>query len=125
MRGDGATAQRIRQARRDVTVSRPGAKVGAMGRRRGTPPVGVVRAVLLLIALAVVAMVAVRDSSSGSLLAHRDVRAVPTRIASDCSEDVTSPLTDFLDGVPDGSTVLFSRAGCYRVDGTLELIGRT
>jgi hypothetical protein len=101
--------QRIRQTPRSVAVSRR----------------GVVRAVLLLIALAVVAIVAVRDSSAGSLLTRRDVRAVPAGIASDCSVDVTSALTDFLDGVPDGSTVLFSRGGCYRVDGTLELIGRT
>jgi hypothetical protein len=87
--------------------------------------VGVLTGVLSLIALAVVALAAVRSPSPRNPLVPGDVRSVPTRIASDCSQDVTSALTDFLNGVPDGSTIRFLPGGCYRVDGTLELDGRT
>ncbi|MGY1618356.1 hypothetical protein ACI797_16575 [Geodermatophilus sp. SYSU D00691] len=49
---------------------------------------------------------------------------MPAGIAADCSADVTAELRAFLDGVPDHSTIVFTPRGCYRVDGTLELVGR-
>jgi len=49
---------------------------------------------------------------------------VPTAIPADCSVDVTGPLTDWIRSVPDGSTLAFDAAACYRVDGTLWISGR-
>jgi hypothetical protein len=47
----------------------------------------------------------------------------PSSIASDCSVDVTSALGSWLGLVPNGSTVSFG--GCYRIEGTLQMTGRT
>lgn len=54
----------------------------------------------------------------------RHVYHVPSSIRSDCVEDVTAALNDWLGTVPDGQpgapvTIRFRRSGCYRVDGTL------
>jgi|GEM_PF-3061800 len=50
---------------------------------------------------------------------------VPNSIASDCSVDVTSSLLTWLSGEPDNITVSFGSNKCYRIDGTIELRGRS
>lgn len=44
--------------------------------------------------------------------------------ASDCSRDVGAELNAFVRSVADGSTITFAPNGCYRVDGTVELVDR-
>ena len=48
----------------------------------------------------------------------------PSSIAHDCSVDVTQPLLSWIASVPDNSTLSFASAGCYRIEGTLEIRGR-
>lgn len=43
---------------------------------------------------------------------------------ADCSVDVTASLNQFIAAVPDGATVAFRPAGCYRVDGQIEVTDR-
>jgi hypothetical protein len=49
---------------------------------------------------------------------------VPSTISSTCATDVTNALTSFINGVPDGSTIVFASGGCYLVQGTLEFRSR-
>jgi hypothetical protein len=49
---------------------------------------------------------------------------VPPSIASNCSVDVTSALTNFINSVPDNSTITFALNGCYLVQGTLQFSSR-
>jgi hypothetical protein len=49
---------------------------------------------------------------------------VPPEITSNCSADVTSALLTWIRSVPDGATLSFGAAKCYRIDGTLEIRGR-
>jgi polygalacturonase len=51
--------------------------------------------------------------------------AVGTSIDRTGRRDVTAALLDFLHGVPDGTRVLFPAGARYRVEGTLELVGRS
>ena len=46
------------------------------------------------------------------------------RATADCSVDVTGELVGFIASVPNGSTVAFEEGGCYRIDGTVEIIDR-
>jgi hypothetical protein len=48
----------------------------------------------------------------------------PATIPSDCSADVTQPLLSWIASVPDNSVLSFATGGCYRIEGTLELINR-
>jgi Ca2+-binding RTX toxin-like protein len=50
---------------------------------------------------------------------------VPTTITSDCSVDVTRSLLTWIASVPNNSTLAFGASGCYRIEGTLELRGRS
>jgi hypothetical protein len=50
--------------------------------------------------------------------------SVPRTIASDCSSDVTSPLSKWVASVPDNSTLMLDRAACYRVEGSLTIANR-
>lgn len=50
---------------------------------------------------------------------------VPTSITSDCSVDVTSQLLSWIATTPNDSDLLFGSGGCYRIEGTLELSGRS
>ena len=70
------------------------------------------------------------ESPSGSPSATpiptpRPVFTVPGSIADDCSADVTRKLLAWIGSVPDGSTLIFARKACYRIDGTLRIAGRT
>jgi Right handed beta helix region len=50
---------------------------------------------------------------------------IPGNIPTDCSVDVTAQLRAWLGSFPAGATATLAAGGCYRVDGTLELSGRT
>ena len=50
---------------------------------------------------------------------------VPRAIAFDCSADVTDQLNAFVRRVPDRSRVIFRAGGCYSVEGTLRIRGRS
>jgi hypothetical protein len=50
---------------------------------------------------------------------------VPAAVASDCSTDVTAALLSWIGSVPDGTTLLFGAGKCYRIEGTLEIRGRS
>jgi hypothetical protein len=49
---------------------------------------------------------------------------VPLTIKSDCSADVTQSLQNWINSVPDNSTLVFGRDACYRVDRTLVVQNR-
>ena len=51
--------------------------------------------------------------------------AVPASIVSDCSADVSTTLAQFLNSVPDGTTVNFAAGGCYRVEREMDLTAKT
>jgi hypothetical protein len=92
--------------------------------RRGWARTRVLTGGVGLLLLALVGTALVKTSAPSDAFApHRALR-VPVAIASDCSRDVTTALSAFVAGVPDHSTIQFSAHGCYRVDGTLELVGR-
>ena len=55
---------------------------------------------------------------------QRKVR-VPSSIADDCSRDVTAALLQWIASVPNDSSLSFSPQGCYRVDGSLRVVGRS
>jgi hypothetical protein len=50
---------------------------------------------------------------------------VPAGIATDCSTDVTAALLSWFRSIPDGTTLLFGAGRCYRIEGTLEVRGRS
>jgi hypothetical protein len=50
--------------------------------------------------------------------------SVPPTIASDCSSDVTSPLSKWIASVPDNSTLMLGHGACYRVEGSLTIANR-
>jgi parallel beta helix pectate lyase-like protein len=49
---------------------------------------------------------------------------IPTTLAADCSVDITSALTTFINSVPDDSIITFAPGGCYLAQGTLEFSSR-
>jgi hypothetical protein len=50
--------------------------------------------------------------------------SAPSSIAADCSVDVSAALAAWLQSVPNGSTILLAKNGCYRIETTLELRDR-
>lgn len=59
----------------------------------------------------------------------RQAPAVPAdaeqvRATADCSVDVTGELLDFIASVPNESAIAFEQGGCYRIDGTVEIVDR-
>jgi len=64
-------------------------------------------------------------SLCASASARSTVYPIPSDIAGDCSTDVTSAIADWIDSVPDGSTLSFGSRACYRIDGTLEVSDRS
>jgi hypothetical protein len=50
---------------------------------------------------------------------------VPAGIAANCSTDVTAALLSWIRSVPNGTTLLFGAGQCYRIEGTLEIRGRS
>jgi hypothetical protein len=53
------------------------------------------------------------------------VYPVPTTINDTCATDDTTALLNWIAAVPDSSTLQFGTGKCYRVEGTLELTGRS
>jgi hypothetical protein len=70
--------------------------------------------------LIVLCALAVATTSAPGASAYQ----VPTSIPADCSVDVTQPILSWIASVPNNSTLSFG-AGCYRVEGTLQLTGRS
>jgi hypothetical protein len=50
---------------------------------------------------------------------------VPEGITADCSTDVTSALLSWIRAVPNGTTLVFGAGACYRIEGTLDIRGRS
>ncbi len=89
---------------------------GGRGRCRGISPSQYVsRFSCLFLALAL-ALTVVAGRANPAAAA---TQTVPGTVAADCSRDVTKALSDWIAGVPDGSTLSFAGHGCYRIDGTL------
>jgi hypothetical protein len=61
------------------------------------------------------------DSSTGS----DGVYTVPASVPSGCTTDATSEILAWIASVPDGATLRFGAGACYRIEGTIELQGRT
>ncbi|HET8654357.1 MAG TPA: hypothetical protein VFL93_02400 [Longimicrobiaceae bacterium] len=53
-----------------------------------------------------------------------DVYTVPASIRGDCRVDVTRAMQAWIKSVPDGSTLLFGKGACYRIDGGLVITDR-
>ena len=49
---------------------------------------------------------------------------IPSSIPADCSRDVTDDLNAWIASVPNGSTLVFQRHGCYRTERTVEVNNR-
>jgi hypothetical protein len=75
----------------------------------------------VLLALLALALTAVSPASAAT---RSPVHRVPHDIANDCSRDVTAELTTWIASVPDGSTLLFAKRACYRIDETLQVTNR-
>jgi len=54
-----------------------------------------------------------------------NISVVPASIAADCSVDVTAALLNWIGSVPNNYTLAFASGKCYRIDGTIELRGRS
>jgi hypothetical protein len=59
----------------------------------------------------------------GTTACEPGVYVVPTQVPADCSVDVTDVLNQWMQAVPDGSTLQFN-GGCFRLDQTLVLTDR-
>jgi hypothetical protein len=73
-----------------------------------------------LVAVAVTAVVGLCPAAAGAA-----VVASPSDIPADCSVDVTARLQAAINAAPDGSTLQFPAAACFRVDGTLVVKAKT
>lgn len=69
------------------------------------------------------ATTALIGASSGS--ASVATYEIPARIRDDCSVDVTQPILSWIASVPSNSILSFQGGACYRIEGTLELRGRS
>ena len=69
------------------------------------------------------------NARSCFLSSGRDLRRrrydPPASIVKDCSVDVTSQLLSWISSVPNGSTLSFAPGGCYRIEGVLQMRGRS
>jgi hypothetical protein len=78
------------------------------------------RSRLLLTYGVAIALIAA-SSGSASLTTYQ----IPASIAGDCSVDVTQPIVNWVASVPNNSILSFGSDACYRLEGTLELEGRS
>ena len=46
---------------------------------------------------------------------------IDARVPQNCSVDVTTQIQQYLDSVPNNSTVIFQHGACYRIDGTIHV----
>jgi hypothetical protein len=74
--------------------------------------------------LVVVGFASATALTSPASAANRVVN-VPSRVVHNCSRDVTRALTKFFASVPDGSTVRLPNNGCFRVDQTVTIQGKS
>src|SRR3974390_1443601 len=88
-------------------------------------------AIIVAIAIAVIWMlVPSAPATAVGLPPGTQVFTPPATIAANCSVDVTKPLYDWINTLPQGTTsqpteVQFAAGGCYQVDGMLFLRGLT
>lgn len=87
--------------------------------RRGTRRAVVWTAVAAAVAFISGALVPSAAGATGS-----DVFSAPASIPADCSVDVTKQLNQWIASVPDGSTLRFAAAGCYRIEKTVLVKNR-
>ena len=71
------------------------------------------------------AFVAVPGSVATAVAPSTAALSVPSSIPSDCSMDVTDALEAWIASVPNGSSIVFTAGGCYRLDGKLEIESRS
>lgn len=64
-------------------------------------------------------------SSGSAVVASPAVFQVPVSVAGDCLVDVTQPILSWVASVPNNSVLSFGGGACYRIEGTLELRGRS
>jgi hypothetical protein len=76
-------------------------------------------AIVVVLALATVCCVVLGPTPAGTA-----GFTVPATIPADCSRDVSAELNAWVASVPDGSTLQFAPAGCYRVDRKLTVRDR-
>ena len=82
-----------------------------------------IRAVVLLALVAMVPLLTTGAAPAPAATRNR-VSGVPHDIAKNCSRDVTAEMATWIASVPDGSTLLFAKRACYRIDETLEITNR-
>lgn len=63
-------------------------------------------------------------TASGDKAVQYGAVNVPSSMPSDCSGDITDKLNSWLATVPDGSTIVFARNGCYQLDRTFHIDNR-
>ncbi len=88
-----------------------------------------VLAALVGVAMAALDLGPFADGEPGARGRREPTNAVPAdaeqfRATSDCSVDITGELVGFIASVPNGSTVAFEQGGCYRIEGTVEIVDR-
>jgi hypothetical protein len=95
------------------------------GKRQSVVPFGALVTLSARLRLRIgLACVVALGGLSFTASAHAASYQVPSSIAGDCSVDVTQPLLSWIASVPDNSTLSFASAGCYRIEGVLEMRGR-
>jgi IPT/TIG domain len=62
---------------------------------------------------------------SASPLAKGATFQIPATITSNCSVDVTQRIVSWIASVPNSSILSFTKGACYRIEGTIELRGRS
>jgi hypothetical protein len=84
--------------------------------RRSAPGRCIIWAIAILMAIGL-------SASSRSYAATTYV--APATIADDCSVDVTQPILSWIASVPDNSVLSFGTGRCYRIEGVLQISGRS
>ena len=118
--------RRIKAARGRRCVADVERKIGLSTKSSLTNP----KRWFVALAVAVAAVVVMSPVSAGALGLPPGIQVVspPASIVTDCSVDVTKPLYDWLNSLPEGTSsapteILFASNGCYQIDGMLYLRG--
>jgi len=94
------------------------------------PPLASIVVAITVVTSLVVAVVHVGQAAAVAAPPGTQVFTPPGTIAADCSQDVTKPLYDWINTLPEGTSsqpteVQFASNGCYQVDGMVFLRGLT
>jgi len=90
-----------------------------------SPRLPSLKAILRLRSLLTAGMIAVGALTALPSPALAATYQIPNSIPEDCSVDSTAALLSWIASVPNNSTLSLGAGGCYRIEGTLELRGRT